>query len=232
MKSTKLSVNKILIAEPNRFSDYLHFHFLSRLHCREAIREFVRIVRGSGEVQLPRQILRLRWSDSMPHREERRRRLHESDLRSEILRRKRFDGNSCIDDGFATVVSRCFQLPINNRVSTTEAEASPDDIEYLCEDGTRRPVTGTPCTWAQRPWQGYMGNADVNTRLATLQRRISEFYEAAKTSSNKAAAAKLWIDDKHVVVSKAQQTLPGEHLTRAQYKDVIERDGSTQTKIR
>lgn len=114
----------------------------------------------------------------------------------------------------------------------TEAQANPDDYEYLCEDGSRRPVTGQACTWAQRPWQGYMGNADINTRLTRLQDRINEFYNEGKTSSNKEAAAKLWINEKNLVVKKEQQTLPGDHLIKAQYKDVIERDGSTETKIR
>lgn len=123
-------------------------------------------------------------------------------------------------------------MPINNKVSMTEAQANPDDYEYLCEDGSRRPVSGQACTWAQRPWQGYMGNADVNTRLTRLQDRINEFYNEGKTSSNKEFAAKLWINEKNLVVKKEKQTLPGEHLVKAQYKDVIERDGSHETKIR
>lgn len=122
-------------------------------------------------------------------------------------------------------------MPINNVVPVTEPQANPDDYEYLCEDGSRRPLTGPACSWAQRPWQGYMSNGDVSTRLAALQQRIVDFYEAGK-SADKTKAAKLWITDKLTVVHKEKQTLPGEHLTRAQYKDVIERDGSFEKKIR
>lgn len=117
-------------------------------------------------------------------------------------------------------------------MSKIAAQANPDDYAYLCEDGSRKPVTGTACTWAQRPWQGYMGNSDVNTRLSRLQDRINEFYTNGKKSSDKEAAAKLWISEKNLVVKKQTQVLPGDHLVRAQYKDVIERDGTMEHKIR
>lgn len=123
-------------------------------------------------------------------------------------------------------------MSINNKVSLTEAQANPDDYEYLCEDGSRKPVTGTACTWAQRPWQGYMGNGDINSRVSRLQDRINEFYNAGKRSANKEAAADLWINEKNLVVKKMTQVLPGDHLIRAQYKDVIERDGTIEQKIR
>lgn len=125
-----------------------------------------------------------------------------------------------------------FQLPINNKKSQTEAQANPDDYEYLCEDGSRKPVTGPACSWAQRPWQGYMGNSDVNKRVSRLQDRISEFYNAGKLSANKEAAEKLWINEYNVVVKKASPVLPGDHLMKAGYKDVIERDGTMEQKIR
>lgn len=123
------------------------------------------------------------------------------------------------------------QLSINNQLPKTSAEANPDDYEYLCEDGTRRAVTERACTWAQRPWQGYMGNSDIKTRLTRLQNRINEFYNDAK-KANSPNAFKLWINEKNVVVKKETEVLPGDHLIRAQYKDVIERDGSTDQKIR
>lgn len=77
-----------------------------------------------------------------------------------------------------------------------------------------------------------MGNTDVNSRLKRLQDRISEFYKDGKKSDNKEAAVRMWIYDKNTVVKKDNHVLPGEHLNNAQYKDVIERDGSTQQKIR
>lgn len=123
-------------------------------------------------------------------------------------------------------------MPINNRASETPAQADPNEYEYLCEDGTRRAVTDKACTWAQRPWQGYMGNSDVKTRLTRLQNRIAEFYENGKQSSNKEAAAQLWINEKNLIVKKETPVLPGDHLKRAQYKDVIERGSPLEPNIR
>lgn len=58
------------------------------------------------------------------------------------------------------------QLPIGHAPkSLTEAQANPDDYEYLCEDGSKVPITGKACTWAQRPWQAYMGNGDINQKV-------------------------------------------------------------------
>lgn len=125
-----------------------------------------------------------------------------------------------------------FQLPINNRASKTQPQADPANYEYLCEDGTRRAVTDKSCSWAARPWQGYMGNSIVKTCSARFQSLIKEFYEQGKKSSDKTLASKLWINEKNVVVSKDEQVLPGDHLTRAQYKDVIEREGPFEQKIR
>lgn len=143
----------------------------------------------------------------------------------------------------STVVSELFvsvflQLPVGNNAPTTEAQRNPDDFEYLCSDGTRQPVTGTPCTWAQRPWQAYMSNSDVRPRVAPLQHKIEAFYAegqaaaAAGDDEAKAQAAKLWIDAKNVVVAREQHELPGEHLEAAKYRDVIERDGNMQLKVR
>lgn len=80
--------------------------------------------------------------------------------------------------------------------------------------------------------QGYMANSDVKTRLTRLQQRIEEFYENGKKSSNKAAAPQLWINEKNLVVRKENPILPGEHLTQAKYKDVIERGSPIESNIR
>lgn len=123
-------------------------------------------------------------------------------------------------------------MPINNRASKTQPQANPSDYEYLCEDGTRRAVTDKPCSWAARPWQGYMGNLGVKQCSNHIQSLVKEFYEQGKASSDKASAAKLWINEKNVVISKEEQVFPGDHLTSAQYKDVIERTGPFEQKIR
>lgn len=113
------------------------------------------------------------------------------------------------------------------------AQGNPNDYEYLCEDGSRRSITDDPvCTWAQRPWQGYMGNADIYQNLNRLQDRVNEFYTDGKLAEDKKAATDMWINDKNVVVKKNENITPGSHLAKAQYIDVIERDGSIQQKIR
>lgn len=77
-----------------------------------------------------------------------------------------------------------------------------------------------------------MGNGDINTRVSRLQDRINEFYNAGKLSTDKNAKEKLWINDANVVVKKTKQVLPGDHLTVAKYKDVIERNGAMDQEIR
>lgn len=135
------------------------------------------------------------------------------------------------------------QLPVGNNPATTTAQANPADYEYLCSDGSRQPVDGAatgqpPCTWAQRPWQAYMGNADVRPRAKPLQQKIGAFYEAGKVTASegdaaaKADASRMWIDARNVVVDKEEHSLPGAHLEAAQYRDVIERDGHMQLKVR
>lgn len=47
----------------------------------------------------------------------------------------------------------------------TEAQADPNDYEYLCEDGSKVPITETACTWASRSWQAYMGNGDITNKV-------------------------------------------------------------------
>ncbi|XP_037937100.1 transferrin-like [Teleopsis dalmanni] len=143
----------------------------------------------------------------------------------------------CLDKGKGDVaftkvqyIKKYFGLSPN-----TKAEGDSDNFEYLCEDGTRRPVTGPACSWAQRPWMGYISNADTvngNDNLHNLQNRLEKFFENGLHAENKEAASHLLINDNAVYHSKPQPVLPQEYLERAGYKDVIERDGSAIRKIR
>lgn len=72
----------------------------------------------------------------------------------------------------------------------------------------------------------------MKRRVARLQERVQEFYNATKASADKQAASELGVSEKLLVVSKADDITPGSHLNNAQYMDVIERDGSTAQKIR
>ncbi|XP_036318323.1 transferrin-like [Rhagoletis pomonella] len=115
------------------------------------------------------------------------------------------------------------------------AEGDPSEFEYLCEDGSRRPVTGPACSWAQRPWTGYISNADsVNgeQKLHNLQNRLEKFFENGLHAENKLAAEHLLINENAVYHSKPEAVEPKVYLERAGYKDVIERDGSAIRKMR
>lgn len=117
----------------------------------------------------------------------------------------------------------------------TTAQANPEDFEYLCEDGSRRPITGPACSWAQRPWQGYMTNSDAareKAQLERLQKRVDSFYKRGQEAQDKAGAANLLIKPDLVLHEKEESIMPKEYLERAGYKDVIERDGSMTQKIR
>lgn len=114
----------------------------------------------------------------------------------------------------------------------TTAQGNPDDFEYLCEDGTRKTVKGPACSWAARPWQGYMGNGDINQRATNLQGVLPDLYEKAKENADKDLKKKLLVDNKNLVVNKDKHVLPGSHLELSRYLDVIERSTSRQHAIK
>lgn len=77
-----------------------------------------------------------------------------------------------------------------------------------------------------------MGNGDINSRFQRLQKRLQQFYQDAKNSADTDKALKMWVDRKNVLVDRDVPVQPGDHLNRAQYKDVIERDGPFENKIK
>ncbi|XP_055389498.1 transferrin-like [Condylostylus longicornis] len=119
---------------------------------------------------------------------------------------------------------------------TIKAENNhPEDFEYLCEDGSRKPITGPACSWAQRPWKGYISNSDTvkeKQLLQSLQNRLDKFFENGLKAENKKAAKNLLIEPDLVLHDKNGDVKPKEYLERAGYKDVIERDGSLTHKIK
>ena len=63
-------------------------------------------------------------------------------------------------------VRRFFGLTTSNDAATmapTPSKVNPADYRYLCPDGTKVAIDEKtkPCTWAARPWQGYMTNGGV-----------------------------------------------------------------------
>lgn len=115
------------------------------------------------------------------------------------------------------------------------AEGDPTEFEYLCEDGSRRPLNGPACSWAQRPWSGYISNAEAiksDEKLHNLQNRLEKFFENGLHAENKEAAAHLLINDDAVYYKKPEAIDPKQYLEKAGYKDVIERDGSALRKMK
>lgn len=115
------------------------------------------------------------------------------------------------------------------------AEGDPTEFEYLCEDGSRRPLNEPACSWAQRPWSGYISNAEAiksDEKLQNLQNRLEKFFENGLHAENKEAAAHLLINDDAVYYKKPEAIDPKHYLEKAGYKDVIERDGSALRKMK
>lgn len=72
-------------------------------------------------------------------------------------------------------VKRFFGLPVGVTPAVPTSE-NPADFRYLCPDGTKVPIDANtkPCTWAARPWQGYMTNGNDANNVASIQ-RVWEF---------------------------------------------------------
>lgn len=114
------------------------------------------------------------------------------------------------------------QLPVGITPGQPSSE-NPDDFVYLCPDGTRTAITGTPCRWAARPWQGYMANADVVKTIDELRTKISNLYSIGSQQHAAWLEKVLEINDKNAP-KESKIITPGDHLDKANYTDVIERD--------
>nr|AAC77913.1 transferrin precursor [Drosophila silvestris] len=146
----------------------------------------------------------------------------------------------CLDKGSGEVAFSKVQyikkyFGLTGSADAPAAEGKAEDFEYLCEDGTRRPITGPACSWAQRPWSGYISNelaVHGPEKLHQLQARLERFFDNGLHAENKQAAAHLLIQPNAAYHSKPEAIDPKVYLERAGYKDVIERDGSAIRKLR
>lgn len=120
-------------------------------------------------------------------------------------------------------VKRFFGLPVGRAVKTT-ATVDPSGYRYFCPDGTKVPIDATtkPCTWAARPWQGYMTNGKVKD-VNAIQEELTELGEVGEKEHANWWKNILLLDDKTLAVKTAPVS-PIEHLTNAKYLDVIERN--------
>lgn len=130
-------------------------------------------------------------------------------------------------------VKQFFGLPISEGDQPSNPRADVNEYEYLCEDGTRQPITNPkPCSWAQRPWQGIMSNSDILPRKSILQERVKASYEEGKNILDVKEQTLMFIKPDWSVYPTSEVITPEKHLFKAQYKDVIERDGTEQGVLR
>ncbi|XP_060524310.1 transferrin [Cylas formicarius] len=119
-------------------------------------------------------------------------------------------------------VRKFFGLPVGVSPAVPTQE-NPENFAYFCPDGSKVPVTETPCTWAARPWQGYMSNTEVAKSVDELRKKI-ESLNAVGSKNHAAWLEKvLEINDKGLP-RENKIISPGEYLDKANYTDVVERD--------
>ncbi|XP_017782625.1 PREDICTED: transferrin [Nicrophorus vespilloides] len=119
-------------------------------------------------------------------------------------------------------VRKFFGLPVGITPGQPSAE-NPDNFAYFCPDGSKVPITGTPCRWAARPWQGYMANAAVVKNIDELRRKIENLNDEGSKSHAEWLEKVLEISDKNV--PKETKLIEAQnYLDKANYTDVIERE--------
>uniref|UniRef100_A0A182PR24 Transferrin n=1 Tax=Anopheles epiroticus TaxID=199890 RepID=A0A182PR24_9DIPT len=117
-------------------------------------------------------------------------------------------------------------------------DARPEDYVYLCEDGTTRPIGDASqpvCSWAQRPWQVLLGNGDLSgagyRELQTLTQQLHRFWSES-SDADRTVAQKLWLDRSAPLVDRNKTLAPRDYLARANYAEVIEREGRYSNELR
>ncbi|KAL2743774.1 transferrin-like [Vespula maculifrons] len=120
-------------------------------------------------------------------------------------------------------IKRFFGLPVGVTPAVPTNE-DPSNFRYFCPDGTKVPINADtkPCTWAARPWQGYMANDGVNN-IEAVQKELTELGQLGE--KEKAAWWKdlMLLDEKTLAVASSPIS-PEQHLKDAKYLDVIERN--------
>ncbi|XP_015610061.1 transferrin [Cephus cinctus] len=120
-------------------------------------------------------------------------------------------------------VKRFFGLPVGVSPALPSNE-NPADFRYFCPDGSKVPIDATtkPCTWAARPWQGYMTNGNVRD-VNVMQQELTELGRLGETEKAKWWKDLMLLNEKTIAVA-APPVAPEEHLRNAKYMDVIERN--------
>ncbi|KAK0169137.1 hypothetical protein PV327_002883 [Microctonus hyperodae] len=126
-------------------------------------------------------------------------------------------------------VKRFFGLPVG-KSSAIPTNENPINFMYFCPDGTKVPIDAEtkPCTWAARPWQGYMTNDQVKN-VETVQNELTELGSLGEKEKTNWWKDLLLLGDKTIAV-KTSPVSPEEHLENAKYLDVIERNSGAPEK--
>ncbi|XP_076630362.1 transferrin 1 [Colletes latitarsis] len=127
-------------------------------------------------------------------------------------------------------VKRFFGLPVGVSPAVPTNE-NPADYRYFCPDGTKVPIDANtkPCTWAARPWQGYMANGAVSDTRA-LQKELTDLGKLGEEEKASWWKDIMLLDNKTLAVP-APVVSPENHLKNSKYLDVIERDSGSVGKL-
>lgn len=145
------------------------------------------------------------------------------------------------------VVRQFFGLPPYSR--TPEMDKDPamntDLYSYLCPDGTKMPLTSdTPCTWAGRPWPGFISKPVDVGDMNDMREQISKAVELGEeekpwTHAKEEVVPGDWLQKVFALreITTAVENGPNppspvEYLTKARYNDVIDRDLGTNSPIK
>lgn len=106
------------------------------------------------------------------------------------------------------------------------ALAPKEQYSFLCPDGKTVPLTETPCTWAARPWPGFVANDRIesNTQdLTQLRNYISSLNKLGESTGADWLTTVLGIDSNTTAVDNKKTQHPKQYLLKANYEDVIGR---------
>ncbi|XP_026466165.1 transferrin-like [Ctenocephalides felis] len=123
-------------------------------------------------------------------------------------------------------VRKFFGLPVGVLPATHSVE-DHTKFAYLCPDGSKRDIDGPACSWAARPWQGFVANADVHATVQELRNKLKQLDALGDTEESPKWFASVLLLNNKTLVADNDIISPQEYLTKAKYVDVIERDVGT-----
>lgn len=95
-----------------------------------------------------------------------------------------------------------------------QSEHDPKDYAYLCPDATKKPITGPACSWAARPWQGYMASSDASNKIRELREQISKLNNLGESTHADWITSVLALNDKTLAVDNNGPYSPQQYLEK------------------